>query len=218
MQLNVVVVPPPDVLDDVLAAAQRTRLTPKPVEEPPDEPRGGLLQRLSRRGTTQAPQPEVPFGVVPSEERFVRLTRFGNVTSADTESLGIALGIAALDWPAPVVHVSGLAIDITARAPVITAKLGGDTDALRLIFRSILEVAATQRFYLDRRIFHTEFPVATVDIADDTSVRERLDVETESLPGADWQVTHLTLLRLSFGAPQRLFEHVAVVPLGSHAG
>ncbi len=214
MQLQAVIVPPPDVLDDVLAAARRIRLTPEePTEE---EPRGGLLKRFSRRGATEAAPPEVTFSVVSSEERFVRLTRFGNVSNDDTETLGVALGLAACDWPAPVVHVSGLVIDTTAPAPVITAQLGGDTDALRLIFRSILEVAQSQRFYLDRRIFHTEFPVATLDIIDDTSVRERLELET--FRGADWPVSHLSLLRLSFDSPARHFEEIAVVPLGGYAG
>ena len=215
MQLNAVIVPPPEVLEDVLAAAKKIRLAP---EQSGEARRTGMLQRFSRRGTTQAAPPEVPISLVSSDEQFVRLTRFGNVTGADTETLGIALGIAALDWPAPVVHVSGLTLNTTGHTPAITAQLDGDTDALRLIFRGILEVAASQRFYLDRRIFLTEFPVATVDIADDTSIRERLELETETLRGADWQVTHLSLLRLSFGAPKRLFEDVAVVPLGSFAG
>lgn len=217
MQLHAVIVPPPDVLESTFAAAQGVRLAPEtPIVQ--EEAPARLLQRLRRRETAPARAPEVPFTLTPSTEQHVRVTRFGNVTGADTETLGIALGMAAWDWPAPVVHVSGLSIDTTAHTPVITAQLDGDIDGLRQIFRGVLAVAQSQRFFLDRRIFHPEFTVATVDIASDETAKERLELETETVRGADWQVTHLSLLRLSFTSPGRVFEDVAVVPLGGSAG
>jgi hypothetical protein len=213
MQLQSAIVPPPDVFEAALAAAQGVRLTPVEVSEPPPT---GLLQRLSRGGTKQAsqPPPEVALSVAPSDQGFVRLTRFGNVGLDDTETLGIALGLAAWDWPAPVVHVSGLILDTDVPRPVIIAELGGDTDGLRVIFRKILEVAQSQRFFLDRRIFHPQFAVATVDVPDDPSVRERLEIQAEVRVGVEWQVTHFSLLALSFGATSSVFEEIAVVPLG----
>lgn len=218
MQLQSAIVPPPDVFEAALVAAQGVRLTSVEVAEEP--PPTGLLQRLARSGTKQAPQPppEVALSVTPSDQGFVRLTRFGNVGLDDTETLGIALGLAAWDWPAPVVHVSGLILDTDVPRPTIIAELGGDTDGLRVIFRKILEVAQSQRFFLDRRIFHPQFPVATIDVPDDASVRERLELEAEIRVGVEWQVTHFSLLALSFGATSSVFEEIAVVPLGGGAG
>lgn len=212
MQLQSAIVPPPHVLEVAFAAAEALRL---PTVHVPSEPRSGLLQRLSRSETKQAPTIEPPVNVVPADHAFVRLTRFGNVSLDDTETLGLALGMAAWDWPAPIVHVAGLTLDKTEANPVITAQLGGDTDSLRVIFRKILEVAQSQRFFLDRRIFHPEFPVAVVQMADDAALRERLELETESFVGLEWQVTHFSLLSLSFGATSQTFEEIAVVPLGA---
>lgn len=212
MQLQSAIVPPPDVYADALAAAQNLRLAP--VEVVIEQPTG-LFQRLAR-GTTkqQALPPEVMPSVVPAEQPFVRLTRFGNVSNDDTETLGLALGVDAWDWPAPVVHVSGLVLDLATPRPTIIAELGGDTDGLRTIFRKILAVAQSQRFFLDRRIFHPQFPVATVEIDDDVPLRERLELDTAAFVGVEWQVTHFSLLALSFGDTSRAFEEIAVVPLG----
>lgn len=214
-QLQSAIVPPSHVLEVAYAAAETLRL---PLEQPPPpESRGGLLGRISRGSTKQAPQVEAPpsFDIVPAEHRFIRLTRFGNVGHEDTETLGLALGVAAWDWPAPVVHIASLDIDRTLPVPVITAKLGGEIDSLREIFRKILEVAQSQRFFLDRRIFHPEFPVAVVQMPDDEALRERLELETETFVGLEWQITHFSLLSLSFGATARTFEEIAVVPLGA---
>ncbi len=212
MQLQAAIVPPPHVLEHALSAAQSLRIAPARA---PEEPQGGLLQRFTRRGTTQDPGAAAAPRVESPEEQFVRLTRFGNVSNDDVEALGIALGLAAWDWPAPVIHLSGLTIDATAPRPVITAQLDGDTDGLREIFRKILEVAKSQRFFLDRRIFQPEFPVAIVDVGGDDSARERLELEMATVAGVEWQVTHFSLLSLSFGEESRSFEEIAVVPLGS---
>src|SRR5687768_13012358 len=109
MQLQSAIVPPPHVLDVAFAAAETVRIPP---EQAHSESRSGLLQRLSRGSTKQAPEVEAPpFTVVRAEHQFIRLTRFGNVGLDDTETLGLALGVAAWDWPAPVVHIESLVID-----------------------------------------------------------------------------------------------------------
>ncbi|MCW2833668.1 MAG: hypothetical protein JWN68_1621 [Nocardioides sp.] len=211
MQLQSAVVPPPEVYAEALAAAQGLRFAPREVEEAPT----GLLQRLARGATKQqASPPEVVPAVVPAEQPFVRLTRFGNVATDDIETLGLALGVDAWDWPAPVVHVSALVLATTTPRPTITAELGGDVDGLRTIFRKVLAVAQSQRFFLDRRIFHPQFPVATVEADDDVSLRERLELDTAAFVGMEWQVTRFSLLGLSFGDTSRVFEEIAVVPLG----
>ena len=150
MRLHAVFVPPIEVLQDALVAAQSISLVPAPRVE---EPRSGLLGRLLGRETTAAPPPDPTLTLVPSEEGFVRLGRFGNVTPADAHSLTQALDEAARTWPVPTVHVAGLVIDTAVPRPVITAQLSGDTDKLLEIFASFLEVAKRQSFFLDRRSF-----------------------------------------------------------------
>ena len=209
MRLHAVFVPPIEVLEDVLDAAQSIAL----VQSPPIETRSGLLGRLLGRGTTAAPPPDT-LTLVPSEEGFVRLARFGNVTPADAQSLAHALGVAALTWPVPVVHVAGLVIDTTVPRPVITAQLGGDTDELLEIFASFLEVARRQSFFLDRRSFRPEFTVAHVDLPDDPSLRERIVLDAQDHRGPDWQAKRISMVRVSVDPNSQSFEEIASVPVG----
>lgn len=211
MQLYAVLVPPFEVLQDVLAATQSIGLAPAPNEEPP---RPGLLQRLVRRETTAAPPSDPTLTVVPSKEGFVRLARVGSVTVADAQSLAHALGEASRTWSVPVLHVAGLVIDTTVPRPVITAKLGGDTDELLRIFANFHEVAKRQRFFVDRRSFRPEFTVAAVNLRDDPSLRERILFDGQDHRGPDWQATRISMVRLSFDSTSAGFEEVASVPVG----
>lgn len=210
MRLHAVFVPPIEALQDVLAAAQGIGLVPAP----PTETRSGLLGRLLGREKTAAPPPDPALTLVPSEEAFVRLARFGNVTPADAQSLAQAMGAAARTWPVPAVHVAGLVIDTTVPQPVITAQLGGDTDELLEIFASFLEVARRQSFFLDRRSFRPEFTVAHVNLPDDPSLRERIVFDAQDHRGPDWQAKRISMVRVSVDPSSRSFEEIASVPVG----
>lgn len=211
MQLHAAFVPPNEVLQDVLDAARRIDLLPM---QPTEAPRTGRLQRLLRRETRASPSPDPLPGLVPSEEAFVRLARFGNVTVDDAQSLAVALGAAAQTWPVPVVHVVGLVMDVTAPRPVITAQLGGDIDEMSAVFARFHEVARRQRFFLDRRSFRPEFAVAAVDISQDSSLRDRMRFESQDHRGPDWQASTISMLRMYFGTTSGSFGEVAVVPVG----
>lgn len=209
MQLQAVLIPPIEVLQDVLDATQSIRLVPV-IEEP----RPGMLERLLRRETPAAPPPHPTLTVVPSEEAFVRLARLGSVAVGDALNFAEALGVAARTWSVPVVHVAGLVIDTTVPRPVITAQLGGDTDGLLRISASIQEVGKQRRFFLDRRSFQPEFTVAAVDLPDDPSLRERIVFDAQDHRGPDWQATHISMVRASFDSTSQSFAEVASVPVG----
>lgn len=212
MQLQAVIVPPQSVLQDALAAAQTITLKD---EAPPDKP--GTVARLLRRRSGQAAAAP-GLTVVASEASFVRLARLGSVTSDDALRLARALDDVAATWPAPVVHVAELGIELTDTQLVISAQLGGDIDGLRDIFRGFNEAAKAQRFFLDRRSFRPEFTVAAVDLPDDPSFLERLEWEAEDHQGPDWQATRISMMRVGFGDKVQTFNEIDSLALGGDSG
>ena len=209
MQLQAVIVPPQSVLQDALAAAQTIHLKP---EATPEKTRtvGRLFQR---QGALPAPAAELR--VVASDAMFVRLARLGNVTSEDARRLARALGEVAATWPAPVVHVADLGIELTDTHLVINAQLGGDTDGLRDIFRNFNEAAKAQGFFLDRRSFRAEFTVAAIDLPDDPSFLDRLDWAADTHQGPDWQATAISMMSVVFGDKAQTFKEVDSLALDS---
>jgi 2'-5' RNA ligase len=212
VQLQAVIVPPQSVRQDALAAARTIHLKP---EAPTEKPRlvGRLLQRQSVPTSGAA-----ELTVTASDAMFVRVARLGSVAENDARSLAGALGEVASAWPAPVVHVAQLGIELTDTQLVINAELGGDLDALRDIFRHFTEAAQAQRFFLDRRSFRPEFAVASVDLPDDPSFLERLDWDADAHQGPDWQVTSISMVRAAFGSGARPFEEFDSVALGGAPG
>jgi 2'-5' RNA ligase len=212
VQLQAVIVPPPSVLQDALAAALTIHLKP---EAPPEKPR--IVERLLQRQSGPAAAPAAELTVVASEAMFIRVARLGNVTSDDAHRLARALGEVAASWPAPVVHVAELGIELTDTQLVVNAQLGGDIDGLKGIFRNLVQAAEAQRFFLDRRSFRPEFTVASVDLPDDPSFLDRLEWDADVHRGPEWQATDISMLRVSFGDAQK-FEEVDSLVLGGASG
>lgn len=212
MQLQAVIVPPESVLKDALAAAQTIYLKP---EAPPEKP--GFVERLFQRQSGLA-APAAELTVMASDATFIRLARLGSVTSNDARSLARVLGEVAATWPAPVVHVAELAIELTDTQLVINAQLGGDIDGLRDIFHNFNQAAKAQRFFLDRRSFRPEFTVASIDLPGDPSFLDRLEWEAETHSGPDWQVTAVSLMRATFGDNAPTFKEVETLALGVDPG
>ena len=208
MQLQAAIVPPPSVVQDALAAARTIHLKPEAPQEKP-----GPVERLFQRRSEPA-APAASLTVVASEEAFVRVARLGNVTPEDARILARALDQFAAAWPAPVVHVAELGIELSDTQLVIKAQLGGDTDGLRDIFDQFNDAAKAQRFFLDRRSFRPEFFVASLDLPGDPSFLDRLDWEAETHRGPDWQVTAVSLMRATFGDNAPTFHEVETLALG----
>jgi 2'-5' RNA ligase len=211
MQLLAVVVPPPEVVRDVLEAAHRLCSTP---EAATDEPRRGLLGRLRGRRDAAPPVAAPTLRPTTPEAVFVRLATFGNVTGSDAGTLADALGSAAGTWPAPVLHIGRLRVT-EAEPHVVTADLDGDVDALRDIHRNVNEVARQQRFFLDRRGFRSEMVLGTMRV-DDESAPPLAGVEVP-FRGAYWSPSHVSLLRATYGAGGTTFTEYARIELGDDA-
>jgi 2'-5' RNA ligase len=211
VQLQAVIVPPQFVLQDALTAAQTITLTP---EAPPEKP--GMVERLFQRQRAQT-APAAELTVVVPDATFIRVARLGSVTSEDAHRLARALDEVAATWPAPVVHVAELGIELSDTQLVINAQLGGDIDGLRDIFRNFNEAAKAQRFFLDRRSFRPEFTVASIDLPDNPSFLDRLDWEAENHQGPDWRATHISMMRVAFGANGQTFEEFDSLALGGHS-
>lgn len=213
MQLQAVIVPPQSVLQDALAAAQTIHLKP----EAPPEKSSGFVERLFQRQSDPV-APAAELTVVASDAMFVRVARFGNVTSDDAHRLARALGEVAATWPAPVVHVAELGIELTDTQLVVNAQLGGDIDGLRDIFRNFVQAAEAERFFLDRRSFRPEFTVASVDLPDDPSFLDRLEWDADAHRGPDWQATAISMMRVAFGDKAQKFEEFDSLAVGSTPG
>ncbi|MEO5664631.1 MAG: hypothetical protein ABIR39_15255 [Nocardioides sp.] len=211
MQLQAVIVPPPSVVQDALAAAHTITLKPGAAPEKP-----GMVQRLLQRQSGRV-APTDHLAVVASDAMFIRLAHLGSVTSDDAIRLARALDEPAAAWPAPVVHVAELGIELSDTQMLITARLGGDTDGLRGIFRAFNEAAKAQRFFLDRRSFRPEFTVASIDLPDDPTFLDRLEWEADTHQGPEWQAMSISMMRVGFGDNARTFDLFDTVALGGRA-
>lgn len=211
MQLHAVVVPPPDVVQDALDAAQAW-LAPAPVAAEASEQ--GFLGRLfGRRAPAEAPAPTATLVAARPEDVVVRLAKFGNVDGTDAAALAAALEAAASSWTAPVLHVSALRVADTFAAEV-TAQLDGDVDAMRAIYLNVNAVAASQRFFLDRRSFRSELVLGSARVAGGPSAPPG----EETHEGRAWSPTHVTLMRGSMSGGAVTFAEYAQVPLAPGDG
>lgn len=213
MQLQAVIVPPQSVLQDALAVAQTIHLKP---EAPAEKPR--IVERLFQRQSGPAAAAAAELTVVASEAMFIRVARLGSVASDDARRLARALGEVAATWPAPVVHVAELGIELTDTQLVVNAQLGGDIDGLRDIFRNFNEAAKAERFFLDRRSFRPEFTVASIDLPDDPSFLDRLEWEADVHRGPDWHATAVSMMRVAFGDKAQKFEEFDSLAMGVDSG
>lgn len=214
MQLQAILLPPPEVIDGALTAAKGVSIAPPKS----DEPAAGGLGRLFKKAPRSAPLPSLEM--VPLSTPSVKVVRFGNVTNDDAESLADALARAASAWRAPMLHVTGIRVEQTPTQFLLTAELGGDTDLAWSIFRGVNDVARTQRFFLDRRSFQPAFSFASLTIDGEPnpavleSVPEFALGDAETYTGPAWHATYLDLVSVPFspGAP---LDAVAEIPLST---
>ena len=212
MQLHAVIVPPPGVVSGALEAAAGVVPPPPPA---PEEPRRGLLDRLLAR--RPAEPPEVPVvAVLPAapEAVFVRLAKFGNVTSTDASSLVSALRTVVATWPSPRLHVSGVSVG-QGRPIDVMARLEGDVEALAAIYRNLNDAAKREGWFLDRRSFRSELKVGEVEVPDGAVVPDALPGATVEDRGEEWQATHISFLRSVHRADGPAYEEIRTLPLAT---
>jgi 2'-5' RNA ligase len=208
MQLHAVIVAPPGVVADAAETARRL----VEAQVPGEESRPGLMARLRRRPAE--PAPAVTFAPADPGAVFVRLAKFGNVTSTDASSLASALTAVAATWPAPHLHVSGVSVG-QGRPIDVTARLDGDVEALAAIYRNLNDAAKREGFFLDRRSFRSEVTVGEVQVPDGAVVPDTLPGATVEDRGAEWQPTHISFLRSVHRADGPAYEEIRTLALAT---
>jgi len=209
VQLLAVIVPPPEVVRDLLEAAHRLCTTETAGSAAPSR---SLADRVLGRNRTVAPAAPPTLVPVTPEAVFVRLAKFGNVTGSDVDLLARALDSVAGTWPTPVLRATGLTV-AEDEPHEVTARLDGDVDGLREIYRNVNEVARQQRFFLDRRTFSSELRLGTLGVGDPTPVPAALAGVEAPHAGPHWSPTSVTLVRASFVASGTTYAEVAQVAL-----
>ena len=208
MQLHAVIVAPPDVVAD---AAETARGLVE-AQVPSDESRPGLMARLRRRPAE--PAPAVTFAPADPGAVFVRLAKFGNVTSTDASSLVSALRTVVATWPSPRLHVSGVSVG-QGRPIDVMARLEGDVEALAAIYRNLNDAAKREGWFLDRRSFRSELKVGEVEVPDGAVVPDALPGATVEDRGEEWQATHISFLRSVHRADGPAYEEIRTLPLAT---
>ena len=208
MQLHAVIAPPTTVGWD---AAQHAFGLVAEDAAAVEEPRRGLLSRF-RSSRAADPAPVATFVPAEPSSVFVRMARFGNVTSTDASHLATALETAAARWPAPVVHVGSL--DFREEDGTVAACLEGETDALASIFREVNQVAKGQGFFLDRRSFRSEVVVGRVEIPEGARVPAVVGTTVEHV-GPEWRASTISLVRTSHTSSGNRFEELSALPLAT---
>lgn len=214
MQLHAVVAAPEDVVR-ATALEVAPALVAATIPDAPEQTGGGLLSRWRRRPVEQ-PGPVASFVAASPESVFVKIAKFGNVTADVAADLRSDLEAAAAEWRAPVLRVSKVVVAEAAPYDV-TAELEGDVDALRDIYRNVIEVAALHRFYLDRRNFRPEVVLGRLDVPDGEVLPDGVAGLEVPHVGPWWTAPHLTLLRASFSGGAG-FAEVARIGLDDDAG
>ena len=212
MQLQAILLPPPEVIDGVLTAAKSVAIAPPVVEGPSGKGVGRLFKKSSR-------PPSLPsLDIVPVATPSVKVVRFGNVTLDDAERLAEALARAAAEWRALRLYVVGVRVEQTSTQFLLTAELGGDTDLAWSLFRNVNEVARTQRFFLDRRSFQPAFAFASLTIGGEPNPTQLETVpefalgDAETYTGPEWHATYLDLVSVPY-SPNAPLEAVGEIEL-----
>jgi 2'-5' RNA ligase len=210
MQLAAVIIPPPDVVEDALVVARG--LVAAAPEMVPRQQRPGLLGRLLGRSDEEEP---ASIGLFEPERSkvFVRLVKLGHVSDDDATSLTGALRGLAVEWDAPVLHVSSVSIE-DGGPPPVRAHLGGDVDALRSMVGHLDEAAAQHGLTHKRRSLRHEFSLGALDVPWRSAAGGSF-AATREHRGRDWQPTHITLVKADQTRRGTVYVEVARLPLAT---
>lgn len=154
---------------------------------------------------------------MPGPLLFLRLAQFGNVTLADSRSLGSTLGQTAAQHPAMALAFRGGTVLEPLGDDSAWATIDGEVAALGQVAGAVVQVVKRLGFLVDRRLSTTRVRVGRITA--DTSV-DFLQVLLDTLEahvGPEWTCKHLTLLRALDVKPgeQAQYELMQEFPLRS---
>jgi len=171
-------------------------------------------RRWFARGSAGSEGPTPAALVTAWSVPIIPVVRFGNLTSADAARVVAALTDTAAAWVPAEVLVESIAIDPSTPG-LVRGYLGGATGFLADVARDVAVTAAGLNLYLDRRLFHPELDLASIDTGASAERRAALGVELARFPGSQtWTLTHLSMMRQSFGEGTSYFVESDRIRLG----
>jgi RNA 2',3'-cyclic 3'-phosphodiesterase len=212
MRLFAAIVPPRDVLTEVVDVVESVRSTlaaePAPAKWWRRSGKGGA-------GHEQGPQANLELARPDIDRMHIPITSFGNVTLGDSLKLADALREKAASWSRPEVRFAGAAALEFPGDESVWATLDGDVDGLRVIGRGVPEVVKRLGFFVDRRVFRPWLSVGTITDETTAPYLERLVAALENLEGRPWTVDAVSLMKRPADAESSdTFEEMERMPLG----
>jgi 2'-5' RNA ligase len=214
MRLFAAIVPPREVLQEVVAVVDSVRSTLDLDPEPAKWWRRRPSGKGHAAGAESVPPVNKELDRPPIELMHIPITNFGNVTLGDSVKLADALREKAASWSRPEVRFAGAAALEFPGDESIWATLDGDVDGLRVVGRGVPEVVKRLGFFVDRRVFRPWLSVGTITDETTAPYLERLVAAIEGLEGRPWSVDAVSLMRRPAEAESSdTFEEMERMPL-----
>jgi 2'-5' RNA ligase len=213
MRLFAAILPPRDVLEEVMRVV-RSVDGPEPT---PEEPKsrwrpfggrsGGPTAVVQDSAKSQLTRPEV-------DRMYIPITGFGNVTLGDSVKLAKALRTEVASWRRPeVAFAGGAALEFKGDESV-WAKLDGDIDDLRTVGRGVPHVVQRLGFFVDRRQFRPWLSVGTITDDSTAPYLESVVAALDGFRGRTWTVEAVSLMRRPADTTDpEAFEELERMPL-----
>jgi 2'-5' RNA ligase len=133
--------------------------------------------------------------LVSTEEMYLPVTSFGNVSHSDAQQLVATLARAASSWPRPDLRFSGSAALEWPGDRNVWARLDGDVDGLLTVGRGVPPTVQRLGFLVDRRVFRPWMAVGSIN--DDTTAPflEKVVERLGDFKGTMWTMSALTVMR-----------------------
>jgi RNA 2',3'-cyclic 3'-phosphodiesterase len=217
MRLFAAIVPPRDVLQEVVDVVDSVHSTPTPGLQSARRwrRRGGKGAKVADREATTPPT-NVELARPPIDRMHIPIASFGNVTLGDSTRLVDVLRETAATWSRPEVRFAGAAALEFPGDESIWATLAGDVDGLMVIGRGVPDVGKRLGFFVDRRVFRPWLSVGTITDETTAPYLERLVAAIEGWEGRLWTVDAVWLMRRPAEAvASDAYEEMERLPLAS---
>jgi len=154
---------------------------------------------------------EQQFDAVPPASMHVPVTRFGNVSAGDVSRIVQALRQAATEWVPPRLRFAGAVALEWPGGESVRAALSGEVDGLTAIARQVPTAVEELGFFVDRRGFRPWVSVGTVTATTTPPFLSRLVESVGSYTGPEWWMTHLSVVRKSWGSSDGIARPFEIV-------
>jgi RNA 2',3'-cyclic 3'-phosphodiesterase len=133
--------------------------------------------------------------LVSTDEMYIPVTGFGNVSHSDAQHLVNTLVRAASSWPGPDLRFSGSAALEWPGDHNVWARLDGDVDGLLTVGRGVPPAVQRLGFLVDRRVFRPWMAVGSITDVTTAPFLEHVVDRLGEFKGTMWTLSTLTVLR-----------------------